>query len=425
MAGIHRNHSHRLFDRPANDSRASLQIAFKALDQLVHSFLRPQQRGAAARNDAFFDRSLRGMKSVFDSGFQFLHLEFGCRSDANHGNAAGEFRQPFLQLFTIVVGRGVFDLGADLLDPAFDRSLLAGTFDDRRVVFIDRHLLHVLEFQPEIFRDGAAAGQGRDVFHDRFAPIAECRRLDGNHFQRPADLVHDQSRQGFAFDFLGDDHERTALAGNLFQDGNQIAHGRDFLLMDQDERIFHNGFHAIRIGDEIRRQIAAVELHTFDEFQFGLHRLGFFDGDDTVFADLFHRFRDQRSDRLVVVGGYGRNLRLLFVAFHRFRNLLQLFHDDFNGLVDAAFQIHRVGARSDVLDTFAIDRLSQDSRARRTVAGKIAGLAGNFLHHLRSHVLVAVRQLDFLGNRHSVFRHQRTAELATCRARHSGLSVRE
>ena len=41
--------------------------------------------------------------------------------------------------------------------------------------------------------------------------------------------------------------------------------------MDQDECVLENGFHALGIGDEVRREVAAIELHTFDDFELGLH----------------------------------------------------------------------------------------------------------------------------------------------------------
>ncbi len=74
------------------------------------------------------------------------------------------------------------------------------------------------------------------------------------------------------------------------------------------KRLVENGFHSVRIGDEVGREIAAVELHTFDDFEQGVHRLRFFDGDDAVFADLVHRFGDDRADRLVAVSRNGADL---------------------------------------------------------------------------------------------------------------------
>ncbi len=80
-----------------------------------------QQGHAAAGNDAFFDRRAGGVQGVFDAGLLFLHLGLGRRADLDHRHAAGQLGQPLLQLLAVVVRGGLFDLGADLLDAAFDR----------------------------------------------------------------------------------------------------------------------------------------------------------------------------------------------------------------------------------------------------------------------------------------------------------------
>ena len=76
------------------------------------------------------------------------------------------------------------------------------------------------------------------------------------------------------------------------------------------------------------RQVAAVELHAFDDFELGLGGLGFLDGDDAFVADLLHRLGDHLADRLVAVGGDGadlgdffRGLDLLGVLDERARRL--------------------------------------------------------------------------------------------------------
>ena len=95
---------------------------------------------------------------------------------------------------------------------------------------------------------------------------------------------------------------------DLLEHRQQILHRADLLLVDQDDGILEHDFHPLGIGDEVRRQIAAIELHPFDDLERGLERLGFFDGDDAVFADLLHRFGDDPADGLVVVRRDGADL---------------------------------------------------------------------------------------------------------------------
>src|SRR5213080_1106970 len=55
--------------------------------------------------------------------------------------------------------------------------------------------------------------------------------------------------------------------------------------------------------------------------------------------------------------------------------------DRFDGLLDAALDVHRVRAGDDVLRAFAVDRLREDRRGRRTVAGDVRRLARHLADH--------------------------------------------
>ena len=139
-------------------------------------------------------------------------------------------------------------------------------------------------------------------------------------------------------------------------------------------------------------------------------RLGFFDRDDAVLADLVHRLGDDLADRLVVVRRDGADLGD-HVAADRLRHLLQLGGDRFDGLLDAALDVHRVRAGDDVLRAFAVDRLREHGRGGGAVARRVRGLAGDFAHHLRAHVLERILEVDFLGDRDAVLGDGRRSEL--------------
>ena len=66
--------------------------------------------------------------------------------------------------------------------------------------------------------------------------------------------------------------------------------------------------HLLRVGDEIRRDIAAVELHALDDVELGLDALGFLDRDHALVADLLHRLGDHLADIGLAVGGDGADL---------------------------------------------------------------------------------------------------------------------
>jgi hypothetical protein len=85
-----------------------------------------------------------------------LHLGLGGSADLDHGDAAGQLRQPLLQLLAVEVGIRVLDLALELLDPGLDAVGVAGAVDDRGRVLVDDDLagaaelreLRVLELGP-------------------------------------------------------------------------------------------------------------------------------------------------------------------------------------------------------------------------------------------------------------------------------------
>ena len=207
----------------------------------------------------------------------------------------------------------------------------AGALDDRRVVLVDRDLLglaevlelDVLELDAEVLGDDLAAGEDRDVLEHRLAAVAEARRLHRGGLQRAAQLVDDQRGQRLALDVLGDDQQRPAHAGDLLEHRQQVLHRADLLLVDQDDRVLEHHFHALGVGHEVGREVAAVELHALDDLERGLERLGLFDRDDAVLADLLHGLGDDLADRLVVVRRDRADLGD-HVALDRLRQLLEL-----------------------------------------------------------------------------------------------------
>ena len=143
------------------------------------------QRHSAAGHDALLDGRLGGVHGILDASFLFLHLGLGRRTHFDLSDAAHQLRQALLQLLAIVVGRGLLDLSAELLDAAFDVSALAGALDDGGVVLVDGDLLglaevlqlHVLKLDAQVLGNGLAARQDGDVFQHGLAAIAKARRL--------------------------------------------------------------------------------------------------------------------------------------------------------------------------------------------------------------------------------------------------------
>ena len=186
--------------------------------------------------------------------------------------------------------------------------------------------------------------------------------------------------------------------------------GGDLLVGDEDIRIVDDGFHLIGIGDHVGGDVAAVELHAFDDFQAGLSGLGLFDGDDAGRADLIHGFRDQLADGLVA-GGDGADSCDVVGALDGLGVGLDGLDGGLNGLFHALAHDHGVRACGDVLQTLVDDGLRQQGSGGGAVAGDVVGLGSDFADELRAHVLERILELDVLGDRHAVIGDQRRAEL--------------
>src|SRR5262249_9662121 len=142
-SGVGRDPAQRLFNGALHDVDADLLVAGEL--QIIQYLAGANQRDAAAGDDALFDRRLRRVHRVLDARLLLFPLALGRRAALEDRDAADQLREPLLQLFTIVVGRRVLDLRADLLDAAFDGVRHARAFDDGRVVFVDDDFLGLAE----------------------------------------------------------------------------------------------------------------------------------------------------------------------------------------------------------------------------------------------------------------------------------------
>src|SRR6185312_4166424 len=268
----------------------------------------------------------------------------------------------------------------------------------------------LLKRQAHFLGHDLTVGEDRDVFQDRLATVTEARRLDGGDLDDAADGVDHQGGQRLAFHFLGDDQQRLAGLGNGFQHRQQLAHVRHFLVVDQDVRVVQLDLLALLVVDEVRRQVAAIELHAFDDVQLVLEARAFLDRDHAFLADFLHRGGDDVADVGVGVGRDRADLRDFLVVRGRVGHLLQLTDGGRNRLVDATLQVHRIDARGHGLKAFLDERLCQHGGGGGAVTGDVGGLRRGFLDDLRAEVLVLVGQLDLLRDGHAVLGDRRGAE---------------
>ena len=276
------------------------------------------------------------MHRVVDAVLALLDLDLGRAADADDGNAARQLRQALLQFLLVVIRGRLLDLRAQLRAAGRDVRLLAGAVDDRRVLLVDAHLLgpaehverDVFELDAEILADHLAAGQDGKVLEHRFAAIAEARRLDRRDLEPAAQLVDDQAspaprprspRPRSAADCRSAPPLRAA-AGSPGEPDSFFSNRR--MCGFSSSQIIFCG-----IGHEIRREIAAVELHALDDVELGFEACRLLDRDDALVADLVHRLRDHLADLAIVVGRDRADLGDLGIGRNLFRDLLDVIDD--------------------------------------------------------------------------------------------------
>src|SRR6266576_7079596 len=416
-AGVVGELAERLLERADDDLRPRPLVRIAEAVQLDR-LSRVQERDTAAGDDPLFKRGAGGLERVLDAVLLLLHLRLSRRTDLDDRNAAGKLRQPLLQLLAVEVGVGVLDLGLQLLDPGLDRVRLSAAVDDRGRVLVDDDLaglaelreLRVLELEAQLLGDHFRTAEHGDVLEHALAAIPEPGRLHRDGRERAAQLVDDDRRERLALDVLGHDQQRLTGLDHLLQHGQDVFYGADLLVRDQDVRVLEDCLHALGIGDHVRRQVALVELHALGELKLEAEGLPFLDVHDAVLADLLDRVRDYVAD-LALAGGDSGDAGDVLLARHLFRLGLHVLDDGVDGLLDAALERHRIRTGGDILQAFAHDRLGEQGRSGRAVAGDVVGRGRDLANELRALVLEHVLDLDLTGDCDAVVRDRRCAEL--------------
>src|SRR5713101_7685932 len=196
-SGVARDPAGWFLDRLADYADADLLVLAGA--HVLDRRRGPDQRHATARHDAFLDRRASRMQCILDARLLLFHLDLGRRADPNHRDAADQLGKTLLEFFAVVVRGGLFDLGTNLFDTAFDIGLLARPVDNPCVVLVGHDppgparvpQPECFELYAEFFGDHLATRQDPDILEHRLAPITETGRLDRGACERAANLVDD------------------------------------------------------------------------------------------------------------------------------------------------------------------------------------------------------------------------------------------
>ena len=247
-----------------------------------------------------------------------------------------------------------------------------------------------------------AAAQRGHVLEEVDALLAEAGGLDGGGLEVPVDVVVHEHLERGAVDLLGDDHERGRVPHDPLEHRHQRADIGDLLGGEEDVGVVEHGEHRARVGDQVGRDVAVVELEVLDEVHVQADQRPVVDGDDAVVAHGVQGLRHHAADRVVVVGRDRGDPGERVHVVHRVRDRGEVRDHARHGGVDPALDQHRVAALADGLQALADDRLGEHGRGRGAVADHVVRLDGGFLEHLGAHVLELVAQVDLPRDRHTV-----------------------
>src|SRR3546814_368250 len=135
-----------------------------------------------------------------------------------------------------------------------------------------------------------------------------------------------------------------AIRSDGFQNRLDRRQGGELPLEQEEVGIAELHLQPLRVGDEIRRQKASIELHAFHHVELEFDAGGLLDGDHPFLADLFHGFGDLATDDFVAVSRDDPDLGDLVIVRDRLGTRFQILHHPGDGQIDAPLEVHRTDA---------------------------------------------------------------------------------
>ena len=180
--------------------------------------------------------------------------------------------------------------------------------------------------------------------------------------------------------------------------------------MEQDVGVLEDGLHRLRVGDEVGRDVALVELHALGELELGAHGVGLLDRDHAVLADLVEGLGEQVAD-VAVAAGDGRDGGHVLAGLDLAGGFAQRVADGLGRGVHAPLETHRVRAGGDGTQALVDHGLGEHGGGGGAVTSDVVGLGGHLLGELGTEVLEGVVELDLTGDGDTVVGDGRRAPL--------------
>ena len=358
------------------------------------------------------------MESVLDTRLALLHLHLGGGPHLDLGDPSDQPGQPLLQLLPVPIGVGLLDLLADLLAARVDGLAIATAAHHRGVVLGDGHPVGRAEMaggdpvqaDADLLADHGGPGEGRQVLEHRLAAVAEAGGLDGHRGEGAAHAVDHQGGQRLRGDVLGHDEQGLLGPGHQLEHREQVPHGADLGVGDEDGRVVQLSDHLLLVGDQVRGDVAAVELHPLDHLHGGLDAVRRLDGDDTLLAHLGERVGEHLAD-LRVVGADGGDAADVLVGVDGMGTLTHRHGGGRSGGQHPLTQLDREGAGAEQAQPLVDHRPAQHGGGGGAVPGDVVGLDRDLAEELSPHVLEVVLEVEVTGDRDPVRGDERRSVL--------------
>ena len=295
--GVLNDLASRVSDGVLNDRDTKLLVEVGGLDILKGVDGGLEETSSTTGKDTLLNGSAGGVQSVDDAILLLTDLDLRGTSYLNDGNTAGKLGKTLLELLLLVFGSaGVLHDATDLLAALSNGILSATAVQEDGILLSDgdstglaKHVSgSLLQLDIKVIAEEGTVGQNSKIAKDRLAVVTEARGLDCCDLELATELVENADSKSLALNVLSNDEEGTALLLGGLESGDDVLNSGDLLLGKKDQRVLELDLGALGVGDEVGRDVAAVELHSLGNLELILDGLALLDCDDTLLADLLH-----------------------------------------------------------------------------------------------------------------------------------------